>query len=246
RGIADTAAGFYRSAHRLVNDAVALVQRPAELVSGIIGTVGSIADLRFDWGSISTAYGSLTGLTGSALAAIPYTPTDAAGRVEVAGRFFDFGPETEPAFAPTPAGPATTIARRQEQRNTEAIAAVVQLTAVAVAAAAAGEVEYDSLDDALAQRAVISDKIDALMATEDDAVYQSLAALRTALVQAVPTPGEDLPNLVEIVNLETRPSLALAYSLYDSLDREGDIVRRNRIEHPGFVPGGPLKVIRNG
>ena len=106
RGIADTATGFYQSANRLVTDAVSLVAAPAELASRVVGAVSAISDLRFDWDSITGAYGALTGLGVSITDAVAYTPTDVAGRVEVARPLFEFGDPAngEDAFSPTPTG----------------------------------------------------------------------------------------------------------------------------------------------
>jgi prophage DNA circulation protein len=36
----------------------------------------------------------------------------------------------------------------------------------------------------------------------------------------------------------TQPALVLAYSLYEDASRDADIIARNNVRHPGFVPGG--------
>ena len=36
----------------------------------------------------------------------------------------------------------------------------------------------------------------------------------------------------------TQPALVLAYGLYEDAGREAEIVTRNKVRHPGFVPGG--------
>jgi len=43
------------------------------------------------------------------------------------------------------------------------------------------------------------------------------------------------------------PAIVLAYRLYGDAERADEIVARNRVRHPGFVPGGqPLEVLSNG
>lgn len=248
RGIAETATGFYRTAHQLVTEAVNLVAAPAALASGIMGAVGAISDLRFDWGSISNAYASLAGLGGSIADMTAYTPTDSAGRVEVARPLFGFGdPSTgDAAFSPTPTGAPATSTRAKEQKNTAAITALVRTAAVVVAVQAAGEKKYKTYQNALAERDELCEEIDLLSEEiDDDEVFQALQELRAVLTQAIPNPGEDLPDLVTIRNNVTRPSLVIAYDLYESMSREADLVARNRVEHPGFVPAGvDLEVIR--
>ena len=42
------------------------------------------------------------------------------------------------------------------------------------------------------------------------------------------------------------PSLALSYALYGNIDHSDEIVARNKVQHPGFVPGGiQLEVLAN-
>ena len=51
-------------------------------------------------------------------------------------------------------------------------------------------------------------------------------------------------RLVEIKPAETTPALVLAYRRFGDATRAGEVVQRNRITHPGFVPPLPLKVAR--
>ncbi|MBJ5365674.1 DNA circularization protein, partial [Salmonella enterica subsp. enterica serovar London] len=41
---------------------------------------------------------------------------------------------------------------------------------------------------------------------------------------------------------EVLPALVLAATWFDNAARDADIIRRNAITHPGFVPVIPLKV----
>jgi len=54
---------------------------------------------------------------------------------------------------------------------------------------------------------------------------------------------QDAARLREITPSEVQPALALAYDLYESVDREGEIIARNRLRHPGFVPVEKIKVL---
>ena len=42
---------------------------------------------------------------------------------------------------------------------------------------------------------------------------------------------------------EVTPGLALAYDLYEDVSRETELIERNAILHPGFLPARPLKVL---
>jgi prophage DNA circulation protein len=39
------------------------------------------------------------------------------------------------------------------------------------------------------------------------------------------------------------PALVVAYDHYEDIDREQEIVERNAIRHPGFVPVRPLRLL---
>ena len=41
----------------------------------------------------------------------------------------------------------------------------------------------------------------------------------------------------------TLPAVVLAYDLYEDASRSDELVRRNGLSHPGFVPPEPLKVL---
>lgn len=248
RAVAETATGFYRSAHSLVTTAASLVTVPATLASGVIGAVNAIGGLRFDWGSVSNAYTALAGLGGTISDLSAYTPTDSAGRVEAARPLVDFGSPTsgQEAFSPAPSSAPKTSTRYREQANTQAIVALVRTAAVVVMAKSAAEKKYKTYQSAIAERTEISAQIESLMlTTQSDAVYESLQKLSSVFVKSIPARGEDLPDLVTVRNNIARPSLVIAYDLYESLDLESDIVARNHVAHPGFVPSGvDLEVIR--
>jgi len=47
-----------------------------------------------------------------------------------------------------------------------------------------------------------------------------------------------LPGIKSLTLVEATPTLVLAHRLYRDAGRDADIVARNRIVHPGFVPSG--------
>ncbi|MEZ6004716.1 MAG: phage tail tape measure protein [Planctomycetota bacterium] len=75
-------------------------------------------------------------------------------------------------------------------------------------------------------------------------VWQRLHALGAALANAIPGPAGELPRLKAVVLDAREPALVVAYRLHGSADQAGDIVGRNQIAHPLFVPAGvPLEVL---
>ncbi len=134
--------------------------------------------------------------------------------------------------------PSDTPSRVIEQVNFDATQNLVKRLVLAQAALMAVAQTFESYEQAVAVRASIVDLIDAHCEAFADDVYPAIQQMRTDVVGAVPGSGVDLPHLVTFVPHATLPSLVLAHTLYGSLDREADIVRRNGIANPGFVAGG--------
>lgn len=150
-------------------------------------------------------------------------------------------------FEPGPRPPGTTTNRRREQANFDALRRLVQRLAVVQAAALAIDATWDNYEAAVARRDAIAERLDDQAETAADDAYPTLLQLRADLVKAVPGDGQGLQHLVEHTPVATVPSLVLAHQLYGDVEREADIVTRNRVSHPGFVVGGtPLEVLSRG
>ena len=161
---------------------------------------------------------------------------------------------------------SATPSRQQVVRNTSAVSALVRQAAISEAAVAAvvtqatedvsnggtkttsEPTKYDSYEAAIAVRTELSDRLDEESeSTSNDLVYVAVTDLRTAVVQAVPDPEQDLPRLAKFSPRQTLPSLVVAYQLYGDASRAEDIVLRNDPRRPGFLIGGQqLEVLANG
>lgn len=126
--------------------------------------------------------------------------------------------------------------------NNTAVTSLIRQTAVAEAAKAATEETYETRSDALDERNEIVAVIDAAASTTLSVnTYTALIDLRAALVQAVPLEG--LPELVSYPVTSTKSALVLAYEIYSNALRGDEIVRRNKVRHPGFVGVGEIEVV---
>lgn len=141
----------------------------------------------------------------------------------------------------TPA-PGQTPSRLIERRNGEALDRLVTLVASAEAVRAAAATEFRSYDEAIALRDDLSERIDqqaSIMADAgDDAGYEALRILRLAMVRDVTRRGGSLSRVFEYSPTATEPALVTAHRLYGDAGRAQEIIERNAIRHPGFVPGG--------
>jgi len=145
-------------------------------------------------------------------------------------KLFSFNPGVRP--------PETTPNREVERANYDAIQQAVQRLVLAQASIVVIEQSFVSYQDAVRVRSAIVDLIDVHVETVADDTFSSLMDLRVGLVRAVPGEDSDLPEIVRHTPPATTPSLVLAHQLYGDLDREEDLVRRNHVKNPGFIPGG--------
>lgn len=142
----------------------------------------------------------------------------------------------------------TTSTRRRQQDNRDALINLFRQAAVVEAVRIAPAAEYETEDDAIRVRDRITDAIDEISEAPytSDAMYAELQKLRTIVVGGVPPAAVALPNLVTLTPPATVPSLVLAYDTYEDAARDVEIVSRNAIKRPGFVPAAvPLRVISN-
>jgi len=109
---------------------------------------------------------------------------------------------------------------------------------------AAAQVDWISTNDARAAQDALTSRIDGLLDRARDDVYARLQDIRTVAATGIPAPGRSLPSVETLTLPASQPALLLANQLYDNATREGEIVDRNRVRHPLFVPGGqPLEVL---
>ena len=160
-------------------------------------------------------------------------------------RLFSFGTDQQPV-------PLTTPARIQQATNRQAVISLVQSTAVIEAARTVASLDFatdvTSYQEAAIIRAELAERLDlhAEAPDCDDATYQALNDLRTAVVRDITARGADLARIVTYSPRATLPALVVAHHLYGDATKADELVTRNRLRHPGFVQGGrPLEVLTN-
>lgn len=153
----------------------------------------------------------------------------------------------------SPAVPTTTATREQQAQTTQALHLLTQRAAILGAARASAEADYASLNDALDARDRLLAAIDTQIETTDvvagtsidDDTYQAFAALRVALAEDLLIRGGKLPRVTRYTPPATLPALVIAHRLYGDATRAAEIVTRNKIRHPLFVPGGQALEVLN-
>lgn len=181
----------------------------------------------------------LSNLMRSIMGSVAATDTPASDRSKVFSDFYDslyLEPES-----------VSTTTRQAVEDNRAALDDYAHQLAVINDASVSTSRVFDTLDDAETARDAIADRLDDQAETAPDDLYDDLMALRSSLVQAIPPEGATLPDLVTIKEQATLPAVVLAYRLYADATRDEEIVTRNRVRHPSFVPGGvDLEVLTSG
>lgn len=107
-------------------------------------------------------------------------------------------------------------------------------------------IALDNRDQALDIRDQILDELDRQQLTAPPARYRPLAKLSADLVSETNKQSAALAPLTQVTPVSTLPALLLAHQLYGDARQVEQISTRNRISHPGFVPGGAtLEVLKN-
>lgn len=136
-----------------------------------------------------------------------------------------------------------TPARQAQARNTAAIRALVRQALLVQAAGAASVMPLPVYDDAIRYRARLTGALEEEGMQASDTLFPVLTDLRVKVWRDITARSRDSARLATITPLEVMSALSLAYDLYEDAGRDAEIVARNRITHPGFLPAVPLQVL---
>lgn len=137
-----------------------------------------------------------------------------------------------------------TPTRQAVNNNRIAIAGLVQQAATARRIVDLASAAPATLDDARIARSEIVSRADVILLDEHTGqrTANAILQLRTDAVSHFSRIQPSLPRLISLLPQAVRPALVLAHDFYgdDWLDaaREDELIGRNRVRHPGFVPAG--------
>lgn len=127
---------------------------------------------------------------------------------------------------------------RAERALTGEIALLVRRLALLHRAQAAGKVDYGSRSAALEARSDLAAAfaLHIELAT-DPAVGDALSAARDACAALLSQRGAELPSTVMVQTGASLPAAVLATLLYRDAARDAELVERNHMPHPLYMPG---------
>lgn len=223
--------GGLRGAEAMIDDLLnplsSLVATPARLFARLVGSLERIR------GKFEVPF---AGASTFSTARLP----DAASQTATSVRplLLD-APAGRPAIRPVTSASQASIANRLAFGTATRTVTVVQVAAILPT------VPIIASADLIAVRDTVFGAIDALADTASDETYPALRTLKVAALHAV---NERLPVTSALAGLTPRmrePSLVLAWRQNGNIDAEADLVVRNNIRHPGFVPSGrPLQILK--
>lgn len=215
------AANLYQSATK---GFVTIAEGVADLAFGIKNLKAEIGDLIAAPGKLADRLLDSFGLLGEAI-------TGNREKAAAFSKFFDFGLDE---VLPEP----QTASRQREADNKDALDNFIREAAVCDAITASADADFSSLDEATDARNKLRDQIDFILErTQDDDVFAAFKDLNAQLVLVLPDVDAALPSVRTITLADTTPSLVLAYDLFETVEAEEDLIERNHVENPLFIPG---------
>jgi prophage DNA circulation protein len=207
-GVPDVATDFVRSLQHVSSRLTDLVRYPGDLAVELLGLFNDFAGL------VSA-------------------PADAMGMYQQLYEAFGRSDDAEGISAFEP------MAKAAIRRNAAEVKLFVRGATVISAVGVCVEADFNSADQAVNVRDRLCALIDAeMLEVEDGGLFSDLMELRSVFVADIEVRQANLQRIVHHTPAVTLPALVLAYQLYGDAGRDAEIVGRNKIAHPLFVPGG--------
>jgi len=222
-----------------VVDLVDDVTRQLALVEKVVGTVAG------DIAALIRAPANLYAAIAGGIRRIATTAAEPLRAVKLYQSLFNG------TSKPSPVPAELTPTRRTVLVSQTAMASLIAHAAAVEACRAASQASLPTRDEALVLATALADMLDARMEAVSpvtgrplpDDLYQVTAALRAAVVVDMRERAAMLPRLRQVPIRAVLPALVLAHRIHGDAARAEEIIERNGVRHPGFVPAGMLEVI---
>lgn len=138
-----------------------------------------------------------------------------------------------------------SVRAKQQAQNQAAIVNLIQQSAAIEGARSITSLAFDSNVAATNMRDLLSELLSAQAdKCDDDDVYASLVDLRVEISRHLTAVAGEAPRLRDFMLHATLPALLVAHLAHADATRVDELIARNNIRNPGFVPGGyPVKIV---
>ena len=137
-----------------------------------------------------------------------------------------------------PVSAAFGTSRRAAAEGQRIVANVQRQMCVSAACAVTAGHTPSTTREAGTLQAAVLDAMDAAQLDAGDAAFAALSDLRTVTLRAMAEKARTLPDVISVTERQVMPSLAVAWRWTGGIEAEQDLIIRNGLRHPGFVPGG--------
>lgn len=143
-------------------------------------------------------------------------------------------------FAAVDIVPLTTATRKHQAQNQLATQQLLTATATVETARliASQDTPFTTYNQAITTRDLLLEQIDTLIETSTDDEYYPLVDLQTALMKRVDDVAPGLQKIQQIQLQQPVPALVLAHTLYGDATKADELISRNSVKHPSFMPAG--------
>ncbi|GAA4651676.1 DNA circularization N-terminal domain-containing protein [Kistimonas scapharcae] len=213
------------------------------VTGGIIGQINGLQDIVTDLVELAAEPGKLfIAIQAELLAIAAWNPLAALGVYE---NLFDYwggyddwdaGDYSVPPYS-------STVIEARTAANERAVATLVADAALVSAVQTLATLTPDSAEQAAAWRLDWSDRIGDRLLSADPVMTTALTGLRQAMVVHLDSSAARLPQTATLNPVAVEPAVVIAYRELNDASRADDLVRRNTVSHPSFVPVKPLEVL---
>jgi prophage DNA circulation protein len=242
--------------HKAFTDAYNAMSLAVNKLNALVEALDAIDSVLEDAKLLMQPYAEFQAIISNAKGKLIAIALDAEDLYKTFKDIIDFGTDTTQDVKPTSANAfaqftslLASLDRTESStglEQEEQIIALQNKISLASCASLLLSVEFASADDAQDALDAYIAKLDSVIEdpTTTDEEYIAFVELRTVLYNIIQQQAMQLAKLKTIVLVETTPSLTVSNSLYGSVSQEEELVQRNKVRHPAFVPGGvSLKVV---
>lgn len=227
------AAGLSDSIADLKGNATKLLNTPAELLGTMRGLVSGLISIFTDASAADESKPNAPYPGGA-------KKIRAEAAISMAQELAAVDTVTPPPF---PGGPVDLDAQAAEQALSKAVGVMVVSQTIALFGSSLPVESVDQALEALTKLGQMADQI--LVDTEtSDTLFTAMSDLRAALDAHLASLSSSLPQVTTYTPTASIPALLLAFNLYNDPTRDLEIVGRNGVRDPNFIPGGePLEIL---
>ncbi|MEP3245100.1 MAG: DNA circularization N-terminal domain-containing protein [Sneathiella sp.] len=139
-----------------------------------------------------------------------------------------------------PTMPFVTKTRLQQAKSLKAIGTLIRFSAIAEEGVAIVNTDFDSYQDAIGKASEYANRIENEITTGpanlNSTLYNSLSEMSEKVVSSVRSSASGLARLTTVSSPDPQPALVTSYRLWGDASRDSEIIDRNNIIHPSFLP----------